>query len=292
MGHSYGKNLALGGMLVALAFVFSYLESLFPVLIPVPGIKLGLANLVTLVALECMGERAGFWISGLRILLSGLTFSGIFPMIYSIAGGGLSFLGMVYLKRRRWCSLYGVSIVGGALHNVGQIVVAALVLRSSHIFTYLGILLPVGVLTGFLIGVIASRVLWILKRQKERIRVLDGILAGGFVFAGILVLGGVQLVKEEGGVVVVRKDASYYMEYPLFQDGVYRLDWGEGTYNILMVQDGKAWIAEASCPDLLCVQEMPIARTQERIVCLPNRVEIFIKVAQEREESELDAIAE
>lgn len=284
-----GKNLATGGMLVALAFIFSYLESLFPVLIPVPGIKLGLANLVTLVTIYILGERAGFFVSILRILLSGLTFSGIFPMLYALSGGILSFFGMIFLKRRKWCSIYGVSMAGGVLHNIGQILIASLVLRSSSIFTYLGILLPAGVFTGFFIGLIASKVLWILKRQQEQFQPVDGILAGSVLFLGILVLGGVQLTKKAGGMVIIRKNASFYTEYSLFQDGVYRLDWEDGSYNILTIQDGMASITDASCPDLLCVQERAISRTQERIVCLPNRVEILIETA---EESELDAIAE
>lgn len=283
------KNLAMGGMLVALAFVFSYLESLFPVLIPVPGIKLGLANLVTLIAMDILGEKAGFSVSILRILLSGLTFSGIFPMIYALAGGILSFCGMVILKRKKWCSLYGVSMAGGALHNIGQIMVAAFVLQSSSIFTYLGMLLPVGILTGFLIGGIAANVLWSLKKQKEYIRMGDGVIAGICLFFSVLVLGGVQLSKKAGGVVVVRKDAAFFREYSLFQDGIYRLNWEDGSYNILTIQSGEAFICDASCPDRLCVQGKAISKTQERIVCLPNRVEVLIKAA---EEAEWDAIAE
>ena len=285
----YGKDLAIKGMLVALAFIFSYLESLFPVLIPVPGIKLGLANLVTLVSIYLLGEKTGFLVSLIRILLSGLSFSGGFSMVYSLAGGILSFLGMVFLKRQKWGSLYGVSMAGGALHNVGQIVVAALVLRSHFIFSYLGILLPVGVLTGFLIGVAASRILWSLKRQRECFCRLDGMLAGGFLFLGVLVLLGVQAAKQDGGVVLVRKDTAFYQEYSLFQDGVYRLDWGDGSYNVLVIQDGAVFVSDASCPDRLCVHEKAISRTQERIVCLPNRVEVWIEAAKEMG---LDAVAE
>lgn len=285
----YSEKLAMGGMLVALAFIFSYLESLFPVLIPVPGIKLGLANLVTLIALYTMGEKAGFFVSVLRILLSGLTFGGFFPMIYSFAGGTVSFLGMVFLKNKKRISLYGVSIAGGALHNLGQIVVAAFVLQSSSIFTYLGILLPVGVLTGGLIGVVASKVLWSLKGYKELIYIWDKILAVGLVLIGLIVLLGVQITKREGGSVVVFKDASFYKEYSLFQNGVYWLEWENGSYNVLTIQDGNAFISEASCPDLLCVKEYAISRTKERIVCLPNRVEIFIREAKE---GEFDAIVE
>ncbi len=289
----YGEKLATGGILVALAFIFSYLESLFPVLIPIPGIKLGLANLVTVIALYTIGEKAAFFISILRILLSGFAFSGIFPMIYGLAGGILSFLGMVFLKQKKCCSLYGVSMAGGALHNIGQIGIAAIVLKSSSIFTYLGILLPAGVLTGGVIGVIASKVLQSLKGQhnQQKIGILDGTIGLGFVLIGGLVLGGVELAKREGEGVIVYKDASFYQEYPLSQDGVYRLDWGNGNYTILTIQNKTAFISESSCPDLLCVKERAISRTQERIICLPNRVEVFISTAKEGENG-LDAIVE
>lgn len=283
------KDLATGGMLVALAFIFSYLESLIPVLIPVPGIKLGLANLVTVVAIYMLGERAGFFISALRILLSGLSFSGLFSMIYSMAGGIFSFLGMIFFKKQKKCSIFGVSIVGGALHNVGQIVVAMAVLQSSRIVTYLGILLPVGVFTGFVIGVIASRVLRSFQGREEKFCLLDGIIAGFFILVGGLLLGSVQFLKEEGSRVIVRKDSCFFAEYPLSEDGVYRLEWEDGSYNVLTVQNGQAAITEASCPDLLCVHERKITKTRESIVCLPNKVEIFIEGA---DESELDAMAE
>ena len=88
---------------------------------------------------------------------------------------------------------------------------------------------------------------------------------------------------------MVFKDASFYKEYSLFQNGVYWLEWENGSYNVLTIQDGNAFISEASCPDLLCVKEYAISRTKERIVCLPNRVEIFIREAKE---GEFDAIVE
>jgi len=283
------KNLATGGMLIALAFIFSYLESLLPVLIPVPGMKLGLANLVTVVAIYMIGGRAGFVISALRILLSGFTFSGLFSMIYSMAGGLLSFFGMMILKEGKKCSIFGVSMAGGALHNMGQIVVAALVLQSTNIFTYLGILLPVGVLTGLVIGIIASRILQSFRKGEEKFCLLDGVIAGSFVLAGILMLGGLLFIKKEGSRVIVQKDSSVYAEYPLSENGIYRLEWEDGSYNILTVQNGQAFMTEASCPDLLCVHERAISKTWESIVCLPNRVEILIKGA---EEGDLDAIVE
>lgn len=283
------KELATGGMLIALAFIFSYLESLIPVLIPVPGIKLGLANLVTVVAIYMLEERAGFFISALRILLSGFSFSGLFSMIYSMGGGILSFLGMIFFKKQKRCSVFGVSMVGGALHNVGQIVVAMAVLQSSRIVTYLGILLPVGVFTGFIIGVIASRVLQSFGRREEKFCLWDGMIAGVFILLGGVILGSIQFLKEEGSRVIVRKDSNFFAEYPLSVDGVYRLEWEDGSYNVLTVWNGRAAITEASCPDLLCVHEREIGKTRESIVCLPNRVEILIEGG---EENELDAMVE
>jgi len=282
---SFVKKMAIGGMLTALAFIFNYLESLPPVPIPIPGIKLGLANLVTVVTLYLLGERASLSISLVRILLS----SGLYSMIYSMAGGVFSFLGMRFFKRRKYGSVFGVSIVGGALHNVGQIIVAILVLQSSNIFTYLGILLPIGVFTGFVIGFLSSRILYLLGKKREHFCLTDGIIAGIFVITGGLILGGIQLLKETGSKVIVQKDSHFYAEYSLSVDGAYPLYWGDGNYNILTIQDGKASITEASCPDLLCVKERPIDQTQERIICLPNRVEIFI---EGEDKGEMDALVE
>ena len=118
------KKTALGGMLVALAFVFSYIETLIPVNLGIPGAKLGLANLVVMVALYTLGAKEAFALSMVRILLTGFTFSSAAAMLYSFAGGILSYIVMVLAKKTGRLSVTGVSVLGGIFHNVGQILVA------------------------------------------------------------------------------------------------------------------------------------------------------------------------
>ncbi len=157
------RKTALYGLMVALAFIFSYVESLLPV-VGIPGIKLGLANLVVLVALYLLRPRDALAISCLRILLVGLTFGSPSSMLYSFAGGLTSFGVMAVCRRTGKFSLLGVSIVGGVSHNFAQLVIAALVLRTPRIAWYLPILLLSGLLTGALIGIVTRLCLPKLRR--------------------------------------------------------------------------------------------------------------------------------
>lgn len=150
------KKISIYGMLVAAAFLFSYLESLIPIPIPIPGIKLGLANLVTLLALYTLGKKPAFIIMIARVLLSGFTFSGMATILYSLAGGTLSFAVMAVLKRKNWLSIIGISMIGGIFHNIGQICVAAMVLKNTAIFYYFQPLLIAGCMTGLIIGIVGK----------------------------------------------------------------------------------------------------------------------------------------
>ena len=161
------KKTAYYALCIALAFVFSYLESLIPLNIGVPGIKLGLANLVVVTALYVMGERDAFIISMIRILLCGLTFGGVFSLVYSFAGGILSFAVMLLAKRSKRLSVLGVSVLGAAVHNVGQIAAAAAVMENAGVFYYLPVLLLSGAVTGALIGILSGTV--ISRIEKLRI---------------------------------------------------------------------------------------------------------------------------
>ena len=154
MKNSVAKQTAYYGMFVALAFVFSYIEVLIPFSIGIPGVKLGLANIVVLMALYTMGTKESFIISCVRIVLVGFTFGNMFTILYSLAGGLLSWQVMSLFKKTKKFSIVGVSIVGGITHNIGQIVVAALVLENIGIAYYLPVLLVAGTVTGFLTGIL------------------------------------------------------------------------------------------------------------------------------------------
>ncbi len=148
------RKTALYGMLVALAFLFSYVEALLPV-VGIPGVKLGLANLVVLIALYRLSARDALAIACLRIVLVGFTFGSPASMLYSLAGGLVSFAVMALIKRVEVFSILGVSVAGGACHNLAQLAVAMVVLRTAPLVWYLPVLLLSGILTGALIGLAA-----------------------------------------------------------------------------------------------------------------------------------------
>lgn len=152
------RRVALYGMLIALAFIFSYVESMFPMPVPVPGVKVGLANLVNVVGLYTVGVAGTAAVSLVRIVLVGFTFSNVFSMIYSLAGGILSLLVMVLARKCGAFSKIGVSILGGIFHNIGQLTVAAFVTKTAGVFIYFPILLVAGVVTGAVIGLLGGMI--------------------------------------------------------------------------------------------------------------------------------------
>lgn len=146
------------GMLLGLAFVLAYIESCFPFLVGIYGVKLGLANLVVVIALYHLGEKEAFIVAVARIILVGFTFGNLFSMLYSLAGGILSFLVMAIMKKTNRFGMLGVSILGGVFHNVGQIFVAILIVENLKLVYYLPVLLISGVLTGGVIGIVAAMI--------------------------------------------------------------------------------------------------------------------------------------
>lgn len=143
------------GMLLALALVLSYLETLIPILVAVPGVKLGLANVITILLLYRTNWKITMLFMSVRVVLSGLLFSGVSGIIYSFTGGFCCIIIMTILKKMPYFSLIGVSILGALFHNAGQIVVAALVMENTHILYYLFVLCISGTVSGFLIGYLA-----------------------------------------------------------------------------------------------------------------------------------------
>lgn len=162
-----GKNVAIFGIMVALAFTFSYLESLIPFNFGIPGVKLGLANLVVVVALYTMKPSEAFFIAVIRIILAGLTFGNAYSLAYSLCGGILSFAVMLSVKKTK-LSIIGVSMLGGICHNIGQIIVAAIVMQTIQIAYYLPVLLIAGLLTGLLLGVLSKLIVDRVKKINKR----------------------------------------------------------------------------------------------------------------------------
>lgn len=155
---------AMFGVLTALAMILSYLETLIPLNLGIPGIKPGLANLVVLIALYMAGPLDACMISLVRVILAGITFGSLSSLVYSASGALFSFLTMWMVKSRDLLPQTGVSIVGGITHNIAQLAVAALVLESGAVFAYFPVLLLAGMITGALIGILG---ILILKRLPK-----------------------------------------------------------------------------------------------------------------------------
>ena len=150
------KTLALYGLLTALALVLSYAESLVPPVFAVPGMKLGLTNVVVLAALYLMDAKSAVLINFVRIALVAALFGSGVSFLYSLAGGLLSAAVMILLKKSGRFGITGVSAAGGISHNVGQILVAMAVLETSSLSWYLMILWMTGLVSGLLIGLLGG----------------------------------------------------------------------------------------------------------------------------------------
>lgn len=161
------KKVAFGGLFLALALVASYIEVLIPIQIGIPGVKIGLANGVIMVLLYVVNIKETYAISITRILLAGFMFGNLMMILYSLAGGLLSLTVMVLLKKIGGFSPIGVSVAGGISHNIGQLIVAMLVLETGRLIYYFPVLLLAGTAAGIFVGIIAGE---IIKRVGKYIQ--------------------------------------------------------------------------------------------------------------------------
>ena len=160
------KKITTCGLLIALAFVLSYVESLVPIPIGVPGVKLGLANLVVLATLYWLPAGEVLLISLARIALSGFLFGGLSGMLFSLCGGLLSFAVMALLRRSDRFSPIGVSVAGGVSHNLAQFAVAWLLFHTAGLSAYAPFLLLSGIVAGAVIGLIGGLLIERLHPSK------------------------------------------------------------------------------------------------------------------------------
>lgn len=159
------KHLTICAVLIALAMALSYTERFIPLqmVIPLPGVKLGLANIVTLIALYLMGPKAAFVILIPRCIFGAVFGGGITGLAFSLTGGILAMLTMTVTRKIPIFSIYGVSIFGAAAHNIGQIMAAMVLMNSIYIGAYLPYLLGVALVTGFATGAAGAGILRALK---------------------------------------------------------------------------------------------------------------------------------
>lgn len=153
------NRVAYFGVFTALALMFSYIETMIPIQFGVPGIKLGFANIMIVIMLYKSSAKEALLLSIVRIMLSGFLFGNLSSILYSIAGGVLSLGIMTLLKKQGGFSVIGVSVAGGVSHNVGQLIVAMLVVETYQVGYYFPVLLVAGVLTGLGIGVASQEIL-------------------------------------------------------------------------------------------------------------------------------------
>ncbi len=159
------KKTAALGFLLALSMILSYIESILPLSIGIPGIKLGLPNLIVVILLYLYGEKEALSVNILRIVLTGFMFGNLFAILYALAGALFSFTVMLIMKKTDIFSVAGVSIGGGVFHNMGQLIVAMFVVETYAPIFYLPMLLAAGVATGFIIGVVSMRLIPYLKNK-------------------------------------------------------------------------------------------------------------------------------
>ena len=152
------RKIAYSSILVALALILSYVEVLIPINFGIPGVKLGMANLVIVIGLYFLNTSQVFIILIARIVLVSFLFGNMSAMLYSLAGGIVSFVIMILIRKIKGFSIVGVSIAGGVAHNIGQLIVASLVVENLKLIYYLPVLMIAGTLTGMLIGIIAQQV--------------------------------------------------------------------------------------------------------------------------------------
>ena len=160
------KRIAFLGLCVSLSMILSYFESLVPPLVAVPGVKAGFANLVTIFMLYKVGVKQTAAVTLVRVILVSILFGSAVSMVYSLVGATLSLAVMIPLKKWNLLSCVGVSVAGGVLHNVGQVLTACILMETSQIIFYLPVLLISGTVAGVIIGLGAAMLIQRLNKVK------------------------------------------------------------------------------------------------------------------------------
>ena len=150
------KKIAVLALAIALAMILSFVESQIPAFVAIPGVKIGLANIAVVFVLYKLGWKEAVLISLVRVVMVSMLFGTLVSLFYSVAGAVLSLTGMVLLKKTGLFSTVAVSVTGGVLHNVGQILMACLLLETNVIVYYLPFLILSGVIAGVVIGVVSA----------------------------------------------------------------------------------------------------------------------------------------
>lgn len=161
------SSLVMIGLCIAFSMVLSFIESQLPPFIAIPGIKIGMANIAVVFVLYKMGWKQAVLVSTIRVMLSSVLFGQAVSLLYSLAGAVLSLSGMILIKKTDRFSSIAVSVAGGVLHNVGQIIVACLITETKQLLLYLPVLLITGTISGIVIGLTAG----LLNKRIEKLKI-------------------------------------------------------------------------------------------------------------------------
>lgn len=160
------KKCARLSMLTAVAIILNIIESIIPFFY-IPGIKIGLANIIIVAVLYLYGTKEAFYVSILRVIVVGLLRTGLFSttFLFSLSGAIFSLTIMAIIKKTNIFSIIGVSIIGSIFHSIGQILMAFVILKNSSVYTYLPIMLIISIITGIFIGFISKEVVKLIEKD-------------------------------------------------------------------------------------------------------------------------------
>ena len=299
--HRSAQDVARLGVFLALGVALHVLEAQLPAL-PLPGAKVGLANLVSLVALHLWGAREAFLLVVLRQVLGSLVIGTFLaaPFWFGLVGGVVSVAVMAAILRWAggWCSPVGLSLAGAAAHNLGQLLVAWGVTGQRAVLAYLPFLLLFSLPAGALVGWGAHRILAALmplvaplqgRGEPEPLATTKVLRPGDWaVGLGVTVLAGVLLwntwvlpgAADSGAVsAVVTVGDQVVAQLPLDREAVHPVDAGR-IHLVVETAPGRVRVRTATCPDQVCVLTGWISRAGQSIVCLPGRVVVQVEGGQ------------
>jgi len=159
-----GRKITSMGVMVSVGILLSYIESLFILPVKIPGVRIGLSNIVSVLALYLFGPMEAFMVVVARVLLAGLLFGNGMSLVFSISGAILSVFAMSILYRLNKLSCIGISVVSGVVHNIAQLIVAVLVIDNGYMIYYMPVLIIAGVFAGLIVGIISGVLIDRLKR--------------------------------------------------------------------------------------------------------------------------------
>ncbi len=160
------KQISYIGVLTSMALILSYFERMLPPPVPIAGVKFGLANIIILMALYILTSKDAFLIMLLKVSCVSLLFSGLTGLLFGFLGGFFSFTFMYLFKKSNLFSIVGVSMIGGVMFNVGQMLASYILMVNISLFYYLPVLLIFGLASGFLTGIVGHYTITSLKNAK------------------------------------------------------------------------------------------------------------------------------